>query len=245
MKRIFQLLPVFLMVTTAQAANFDCTKASTKVEKMICSNAELSKLDEDLNAAYQSAMQDESQAKTVRRVQKEWLKDRNSCANITCLKTAYETRVAQLQLGENARITKGADNPICTKVEKGNVSYINFDLMHALIPDSTTHQSYGEGLARADIDNKGQLENVVKVYVSNGPYETTFLATTDDSRTRILDTTLNKSLAEIGAGDLFILNGVTFIDIKGGDIRTIYKVEHENANLMCEFQRYTSFSEGR
>jgi uncharacterized protein len=212
---------------------------------MICSNAELSKLDEDLNAAYQSAMQDESQAKTVRRVQKEWLKDRNSCANITCLKTAYETRVAQLQLGENARITKGADNPICTKVEKGNVSYINFDLMHALIPDSTTHQSYGEGLARADIDNKGQLENVVKVYVSNGPYETTFLATTDDSRTRILDTTLNKSLAEIGAGDLFILNGVTFIDIKGGDIRTIYKVEHENANLMCEFQRYTSFSEGR
>jgi uncharacterized protein len=37
---------------TAQAASFDCGKAGTKVEKIVCSDADLSKLDEELNAAY-------------------------------------------------------------------------------------------------------------------------------------------------------------------------------------------------
>jgi uncharacterized protein len=36
----------------AQAASFDCAKAQSKVEKIICADAELSKLDEDLATAY-------------------------------------------------------------------------------------------------------------------------------------------------------------------------------------------------
>ncbi len=238
------LLLALLIASSVQAASFDCTKATTKIERMICGDAELSKLDEELNAAYKSAAQDNSQG-TARREQKEWLKRRNSCEDVTCLRDAYQARIAQLTLGENVRITKGADNPICVKVKNGYVHHIDFNLMHALRPDPAARQVYEEGLARADVDNNGHLENVVRVQGYSGPYETSYFVTTDDSRTRILETPLNKTLQGIGASDLFILDGVTYIGIKGDGIRTIYKVEHESASVICEFQSYTKFNEGR
>lgn len=36
-----------LVAVPVQAASFDCGKAGTKVEKLVCADAELSKLDED------------------------------------------------------------------------------------------------------------------------------------------------------------------------------------------------------
>jgi uncharacterized protein len=48
------LLTLFLSVlaTTANAASFDCKLAQAKIEKMICADSGLSKLDEQLSAAY-------------------------------------------------------------------------------------------------------------------------------------------------------------------------------------------------
>ena len=40
---------------SAQAASFDCSKAQTKVEHLICGDAELSKLDEKLGQEFQYA----------------------------------------------------------------------------------------------------------------------------------------------------------------------------------------------
>jgi uncharacterized protein len=244
MKLTILIFPVFLLANAVQAASFDCSKAATKIEKMICSDTKLSKLDEDLNSAYLSALQDGSQKKMLRRDEKEWLKVRNGCPDRDCVKNAYASRIAQLTLGENVRITKGIGNPICVKVKNGYVHHIGFNLMHALRPDSAALLSYDNGLARADIDNNGHLENVVRVHGYSGPYENSYLATTDDSRTRILDTQLNKALQGVGVTDLFILDGTTYVGTEG-DVRAIYKVEHENADLVCKLQRYTSFSEGR
>ncbi len=41
-------LVLCLVIGQLQAASFDCGKAGTKVEKLICADAELSKLDEKL-----------------------------------------------------------------------------------------------------------------------------------------------------------------------------------------------------
>src|SRR5215472_14292419 len=54
-------IPGFFIVAlafigTSQAASFDCAKAQTKVEKLICSNPTLSKADDALAAAYKKAM---------------------------------------------------------------------------------------------------------------------------------------------------------------------------------------------
>ena len=85
-----------LMLGSAQAASFDCAKAGTNVEKMICGNAELSRLDEELGVAYKVAVRNKSQAESVRSAQKEWLKKRNVCNDEKCLISAYTERKSQL-----------------------------------------------------------------------------------------------------------------------------------------------------
>jgi Uncharacterized protein conserved in bacteria, putative lipoprotein len=40
----------------AIAASFDCAKANTKTEHLICDNPDISKLDEDLESAYKNAL---------------------------------------------------------------------------------------------------------------------------------------------------------------------------------------------
>ena len=45
-----------LCPSTTMAASFDCAKAVTNIEKMICSDAELSKLDEELSKAYSEVL---------------------------------------------------------------------------------------------------------------------------------------------------------------------------------------------
>jgi uncharacterized protein len=81
---------------TAHAASFDCAKAGTKVEKLICADAALSKLDEDLNVAYKAAVQDKQQTGAIKQAQKRWMKERNSCADVACVKWLYEIRLQGL-----------------------------------------------------------------------------------------------------------------------------------------------------
>lgn len=97
MKRLLIMFAGLVLATTAQAASFDCAKAGTKVEKLICGDAELSKLDEELNTAYKTALQDKQQADTVRQAQKQWMKERNGCADVGCVKGAYEGRLISLK----------------------------------------------------------------------------------------------------------------------------------------------------
>lgn len=100
---------------TAHAASFDCAKASTKVEKLICGDAALSKLDVELNAAYKTALQDEKQADTVKQAQKQWMKERNGCADAACVKGAYEARLSLLVVtripSDTAAAAKQNDTP--------------------------------------------------------------------------------------------------------------------------------------
>jgi len=81
-----------LVIGQAQAASFDCGKAGTKVEKLICANADLSKLDEALAVAYADALKSPDPA-NLKAEQKAWLKLRNTCADPTCVKRAYENRL--------------------------------------------------------------------------------------------------------------------------------------------------------
>ncbi|MHB1677390.1 MAG: lysozyme inhibitor LprI family protein [Sulfuriferula sp.] len=53
-KLILTIIGWFALVMTAQAASFDCGKVVTKVEKLVCANPEISKLDDTLGKAYQT-----------------------------------------------------------------------------------------------------------------------------------------------------------------------------------------------
>jgi uncharacterized protein len=87
------------LLTTSLAASFDCGKAASEVEKLICGNEELSRLDESLNKAYLKALERPDIRQKMIESQRQWLKnERNACKNEDCLKKAYETRIKELGL---------------------------------------------------------------------------------------------------------------------------------------------------
>lgn len=97
-KRIAWIALNLLVLTPAHAANFDCRKATTHVEKIICGDAELSRLDEELGVAYKAALRDVKHADAIKLSQKQWLKQRNSCTVAGCVKGAYEKQLSLLNL---------------------------------------------------------------------------------------------------------------------------------------------------
>jgi len=88
-----------LFSTQAIAASFDCNKAASWLEKTVCSNPELSKLDEELAKAYHDALASLSREgqKETKQYQRQWLKELSSCQSVGCLKDVYKERIKQLQ----------------------------------------------------------------------------------------------------------------------------------------------------
>jgi uncharacterized protein len=97
-----------LWAASAQAASFDCAKAATAVEKMICADAELSKLDKEMASAHRRARERTADPAGFRAEQRNWLKFRNSCKDAVCVKQAYQKRLGALREGSLS------DPPICS-----------------------------------------------------------------------------------------------------------------------------------
>jgi uncharacterized protein len=111
MKRLAISISIFFILTSANAASYDCTKANTKVEKIVCSNEEISKLDDLLSELYErtynSLIQQGVYAFIITdlvKSQRHWLRSiRNACEDANCVKSTYESRINEigLQIDEN------------------------------------------------------------------------------------------------------------------------------------------------
>lgn len=83
--------------------SFDCAKASDESEKMVCSDAELSALDRQLDAEFSKSLaRPDADVKTVKAMQVGWIKGRNDCWKAddkrVCVREAYLTQIVQLKL---------------------------------------------------------------------------------------------------------------------------------------------------
>jgi uncharacterized protein YecT (DUF1311 family) len=79
-------------------ASFDCSKAATSVEVMICSDENLADRDMMLGRLYQQTIRDALDPASVRQSQRLWLSShRNKCKDIDCIASAYRDRYAALQ----------------------------------------------------------------------------------------------------------------------------------------------------
>ena len=87
-----------LACAPALAASFPCEKAATRIEAMICKDAQVSTLDEHLAQYYAGATAALADgAACLRDSQRAWLRTvRNKCADAGCLKQAYLARLAEL-----------------------------------------------------------------------------------------------------------------------------------------------------
>jgi uncharacterized protein len=88
----------------ARPAGFDCSKASTEVERYICANDEISGLDALLNKAYASGLKAGSPKgkEGLRKSQREWTRGRDECLEnypaeaYFCVLKAYRSRILEL-----------------------------------------------------------------------------------------------------------------------------------------------------
>lgn len=92
---IFAIAIAFLsFAANTQAASFNCAKASTWVEKAICSDSELSALDDSLMKAYKNALASTQDASRLKSEQRAWLKEvRNLCDEVNCLNRTLADRL--------------------------------------------------------------------------------------------------------------------------------------------------------
>ncbi|MGL5523110.1 MAG: restriction endonuclease [Aeromonas veronii] len=90
---IFSMMYVFFSGYTF-AASFDCSLASSKIEKQICNNPELSKLDETLGKIYKKI----SKYPDVRQSQRNWIRNvRNVEKYDAVIIAAYKKRISVLE----------------------------------------------------------------------------------------------------------------------------------------------------
>lgn len=98
-----QQAPVAQPATAPAAAaqprpSFDCAKASTAIEGMICGNAELADLDSRLAVAYRDLRQVADDPEREKRDQVAWVREvRNACKTVDCLLQTYTERVDDLE----------------------------------------------------------------------------------------------------------------------------------------------------
>ena len=92
------ILVACLLSNTANAASFDCNKASTWIEKTICADSKLSKLDDVMAKKYKielaSATDYEDSKDRMIYEQQSWLTfQRNTCKDIACIIREYTERI--------------------------------------------------------------------------------------------------------------------------------------------------------
>ncbi|WP_155639578.1 lysozyme inhibitor LprI family protein [Burkholderia multivorans] len=102
---------LLLAVSTAAFADgpaFNCAKASSKVEKMICGDSALAGADSVNADLYKEVLQASDNPNLVKQEQRQWLKVRNACQSLDCLAKAYNDRYNALE--HERRINSGAIN---------------------------------------------------------------------------------------------------------------------------------------
>ncbi len=88
-----------LVPLPARAASYDCARATSAVERTICANPRLSRLDEELASAFASMLGVVANPAALRERQREWMRERDACADEHCLERLYIRRVAGLRAG--------------------------------------------------------------------------------------------------------------------------------------------------
>lgn len=125
MKRLALALSVVLWTSQnlVFAASFECNKAHTRVEKLICSTEELSKADSALGEAYRYVLansNDDHRKSSMVVEQKEWLTTvRDKCEDSICLDGAYWGRIGQLT---KIKTPKSAAIFVWTKSEREKIT---------------------------------------------------------------------------------------------------------------------------
>jgi uncharacterized protein len=141
-KRIcLMILCGLVLPVVAQAASFDCVKAQSQVEKQICGNGKLSRLDDELANIYAGALKLSGDKNQLVKQQRDWLKARNrKCTNPlgtnsygeeVCLIHSYQGRIKALIKAhkelDGYTVLMSKDNELCNHMLKSFTEDLQHD----------------------------------------------------------------------------------------------------------------------
>lgn len=91
------VLAWFFLLEPVQAASFDCKKAQSKTEKLICSHGDLGELDEQLADVYARVKEVAPDKRALTQQQRDWMAGvRNACPDADCLSRVHRLRILEL-----------------------------------------------------------------------------------------------------------------------------------------------------
>lgn len=145
-------------------ASFNCGKARSQMEKLICSDENLSKADEELNVIYKQAIQISSSKPIIIQWQREWIRsfEVTSCRNVSCLMSAFASRINVLK-----SVAPAGDNSA-----RWNGRYVRF-FNGEKDPDSSTLLLVGLSGNRVNISGTSlwQGQNAANGQINTGEIE--------------------------------------------------------------------------
>ncbi|MGY4027096.1 MliC family protein [Aeromonas rivuli] len=103
-KMLLGTLALMPLLASAATPSFDCAKAHGTTEQLVCQDAGLAALDNELAALYPKALAKLSaeQQKTEKAMQRGWIKGRNECwkenDSRQCVEESYQLRITELQI---------------------------------------------------------------------------------------------------------------------------------------------------
>jgi uncharacterized protein len=98
------LFLIFAYSIDSYAVSFSCSGELTKIEKIICKNESIGKLDDEMSLLYKNASEKTQPNIYVVLSQRQWLsRVRNVCKNEVCIEKAYQARNAELSNWANSK----------------------------------------------------------------------------------------------------------------------------------------------
>ena len=161
-RHLLFLFVLSIVSTSVSAASFDCAKASTKVEKFICSDDDLSQLDNELAKLYASVKR---QSSDIVNQQKNWLRqNRDACGTVDCLKLAYKNQIAHLKKCNQCLISEQAMLGKWQRVKNGFFEEMSFSI------NNGEHDFNSWLHHRPEMTGKWKIENCTLI-ISDGQGE--------------------------------------------------------------------------
>lgn len=158
--KLFLPLATLALSQTAFSASFDCEKARTLIEKTICSNQELSNLDDSLMLAYKEARKNSETPDDIKHAQRAWLKSkRNLCQTAECLIQVHKERILELQQVTNSTPLVKKQQNTSTNLQTENISVLE-------LSNTKNIQARIETKSQTNADIAKILEKSVKQFMS-------------------------------------------------------------------------------
>ena len=162
------VLGIYLNAQSPQESkpSFDCAKATTKVEKMICNDesGNLQNLDRQIFKSYQEtkAKLDKNGKKAFLDSQKSWLKTRERCESKECLKEVLQHRIKELQ-----RYTPHTSNAWLGTYElRKNLYYGSFEIQKC-DTNNICEASYFALLHKSEFNDMHQCDISLKLQIKS------------------------------------------------------------------------------